>query len=116
MSILKFGSMNNMSEERATILGPDHIKRAIGDDKFFSLMPEFATLRKKVQAMHENLGAGCKPCQKRRIASSLTSDFVSILNTLSDDGLKRIKQYVGVNRLLVRAIDKASGRAVLREI
>jgi hypothetical protein len=103
-------------KSRATILGPDHIKRAIGDDNFFTLMPEFSTIRKKIQAMHENVGTGCEPCRKRRVSGSVTSDFVSILNTLSDDGLQRLKRYVGAGRLLVRAVDKSSGRMVLREI
>lgn len=106
-----------MAEQvRPTILSPNHIQRAIGDDRFYLMLPEFLTIKKKLQAMHTNVGAGCKPCQKRRAASSLSSDFVSIMNRLSDDGLRRIKKYLGVPRLIVRAVDRSTGRIVGKEV
>ena len=105
-----------MSIERPTILSPSHISRAIGDSNFFTLMPEFAAIKRKIDAMHADLGAGCKPCKKRRIATSLSSDFLSIMNSLSDDGLRRLKKYLGVPRLLVRAADRSSGKIVMKEV
>lgn len=106
-----------MPAERPTILSQQHISRAINDPNFYTLMPEFAAVRKKMEAMHASEpDGGCDPCRKRRITGSLTSDFISIMNRLSDDGLQRIKKYVGVGRLLVRATNKQTGRMELREV
>jgi hypothetical protein len=102
-------------KSRPTILSPDHIRKAIVDERFYAMLPEFMTLKKKLQASHVDI-AGCKPCQKRRAAISLTSDFVSILNTLSSDGLQRIKKYVGADRLLVRATNRTTGKLEMREV
>lgn len=101
---------------KPVLLGQDHIKRAIGDDNFFTLMPEFASIRKKMEAMHVDFNKGCSPCKKRRVATSLTSDFVSVLSNLSDDGLKRVKQYLGVPRLLVRTVNRDTARVEMKEI
>lgn len=105
-----------MESNKPVIFGTDHIKRAIGDSNFFTLMPEFAPLKKKMEAMHINLNKGCSSCQKRRAATSLSSDFTSILTSLSDDGLTRIKQYLGVPKLLVRTVDKRSNKVEMKEV
>lgn len=102
--------------EKPTILSPSHITKAIGDPNFFNLMPEFQTIKRKIDAMHVDLNTGCSPCKKRRIATSLTSDFISILNNLSDNGLQRIKKYIGVNRLLIRAVNNQTGKMELKEV
>ena len=103
-------------KERPVILGPEHIKRAVADDNFYSMLPEFLTVRRKIEAMHVNLKKGCSSCAMRRIASTVNTDFVSILNSLTSDGMKRLKKYVGASRLLIRAVNKTTGRMELREV
>lgn len=105
-----------MSVEKPTILSPAHITRAIADNNFYTRMPEFQAIKKKMDAMHADLGAGCRPCKKRRITASLSTDFLSIMNGLPDSSLKRLKEYYGVPRLLVRAADKATGKVVMKEV
>ena len=100
---------------RPTILSTNHINRAIADDNFYTLMPEFLTIKKKLEATHIN-PSGCQPCQKRRAALSLSSDFVSILNTLPDDRLQVVKKYLGVPRLIIRAVNKQTGRVEGKEV
>lgn len=100
---------------RPTILSTDHINRAIADDNFYTLMPEFLTVKKKLEASHTP-AVGCQPCQKRRAAIALSSDFVSILNTLSDDRLQVLKRYIGVPRLIIRAVNKQTGRVEGKEV
>lgn len=100
---------------RPTILSTDHINRAIADSNFYAMMPEFLTIRKKIEASHLP-STGCQPCQKRRAAVALTSDFVSILNTLSDDRLQVLKKYLGVPRLIVRAVNRETGRVEGKEV
>lgn len=104
------------SGPRATILAVDHIKRAIGDDNFYTMLPEFLPVKRKIEAMHVDYSRGCNDCRKRRIATSLTSDFVSVLTNLSDDGLARVKKYLGVPRLMVRARNTQTGKLELKEI
>lgn len=103
-------------QEKPVILSVDHIKRAIGDPNFFNSMPEFSSIKKKMDAMHVDFNTGCSPCKKRRVATSLTSDFVSILTNMSDDGLARMKKYVGANRLLVRSVNKQTGKVEMKEV
>lgn len=102
--------------ERPVILGPEHIKRAVADDNFYSMLPEFLTIRRKLDAMHVNLKKGCSSCQMRRVAGTVNSDFVAILNRLTSDGMKRLKRYVGASRLLIRATNRTTGRMELREV
>lgn len=101
---------------RPVLLGQDHIRRALSDDRFFSMMPEFAQLRKKMEAAHADLHSGCAPCRRRRVAQSMSADFASVLNGLSPDGISRFKKYLGVGRLLMRAMDRSTGRVVLKEV
>ena len=101
---------------KTVVFGASTIQKAIGDPNFFSLMPEFLPIQKKINTMKVDLSTGCSPCKKRRIASSVNSDFVSILNTLSDDGFQRLKKWVGADRLLVHAMDRERNRPVLKEV
>lgn len=105
-----------MNEKGPMILSPSHITKAMSDSNFFTMMPEFSAVKKKIEAMHTNLGTGCTPCRRRRIATSLSSDFLSVLDGLSDESMKRMKKYFGVSRMLVRASDKRTGRVVMKEV
>ena len=98
------------------ILSASHVKQAVSDPNFYMSMPEFLPLKRKVEALHVDVSKGCGSCNKRRVSDTLTSDFVSILNTLSDDGFRRLKRYVGAERLLIRARDPARGKFVMREV
>lgn len=104
------------SSTAPVILGASHISRAIADNRFYSAVPEFLPVLKKMEALHADPGKGCGTCVKRRAATSLSSDFISVMNTLSPDGFSRLKRYLGIDRLLVRAMDRARGRTVLKEV
>lgn len=103
-----------MTTERPVILQASHIQRAMNDPSFYALLPEFLPLKRKIEALHVNVGTGCPSCRKRRVANTVNSDFVSILNSLSNDGFSRLKRYLGAGRLLVRARD--GERLVMREV
>lgn len=107
--------MAEMSE-RPVILQASHVKKAIADPRFYALMPEFLPLKRKVEALHIDLKKGCSSCSRRRVMDTTTGDFVSILNSLSQDGLLRLKKYVGAGRLLIRARDPKSNAFVMKEV
>lgn len=102
--------------DRPVMFGVDQVKRAIGDSNFFTLLPEFLPIKKKLEAMHMNFDAGCSSCVKRRAATSVTSDFMTILSGLSDDALGRVKSYLGVNRLLVRTVNRVTRKLETRTV
>ena len=106
----------NAADSRPTILSPQHVTRAIGDPNFFTLMPEFLPVRKKLDVMNAAPGPGCPSCARRRAAQALSSDFASILVSLSSDGMQRLKKYYGVSSLVVRALNPATGRVELKEV
>ncbi len=101
---------------RPVILESAHIQRAISDPNFFTRMPEFLPVKKKMEALHVDMGKGCSTCRRRRLANTVNSDFVSVLNSLTPDGYARLKKYIGAEKLLVRAMDRTLNRPVLREV
>lgn len=103
-------------DDRPVILQSSHVHKAINDANFYTLLPEFLPVKRKIEALHVNLTTGCSPCKKRRIADTMNSDFVSILNSLSADGYARLKKYIGAKRLLVRAMDKVHNKVVMKEV
>ena len=102
--------------DRPVILQASHIQKSMNDANFYALLPEFLPLKRKIEALHVNLGTGCSTCKKRRVADTVNSDFVSILNSLSDDGYARLKKYLGANRLLIRAVDRSTNKVMMREV
>jgi hypothetical protein len=105
-------------ENKPEILGPSHVKRAIGDPNFYAQMPEFLTIKRKLDAMHINLnsGKGCSSCKMRRAANTVYSDFASIVASLSPDSLARFKKYLGVNKLVINKVNPATNRVSLQEV
>lgn len=101
---------------RPVLLSPDHVTRAVHDPNFYSLLPEFLPVRRKIESMNVDLTKGCPSCRRGRIAKSVTSDFVAVLNQLSDDGFSRLKRYLGAGRLVVRAVNRQTGRVEQREV
>lgn len=101
---------------KPVLIGTDHINRALGDANFFTQLPEFLPVKKKMEAALAAPGPGCMACRRRRAMGSATSDFISVLSTLSDSGLARMKKYLGVERLLVRTVNRSSGKVELKEV
>ena len=101
--------------DRPTILQASHVQRAMADPNFYALLPEFLPVKRKIEALHVDFSTGCSPCKKRRVSDTVSSDFVSILNSLSDDGFARLKKYIGASRLLVRSMDRSRTKMVMRE-
>lgn len=89
-------------------LGPAEIAKATGDSSFFKQMPEFATLKIKMDTMRENSTRGCTPCRKRRIVASVNGDFMRLVNTLSADGKERLKKYYGADQIKYNTIDRVA--------
>ncbi len=96
-----------MTESRPVILSQGHVTNALADNRFFEVMPEFRPLQVKRDAMKADLATrrGCRGCKQARVQRSLFSDFTSIVSVLSPDGLRRLKSYLHVDKLMMNRLD-----------
>ena len=104
----------------AVILGGEHINRAVSNDEFFSLMPEFAPIKAQMSTMKFNPHArsGCSACNKRRMHASIDGNFASIAARLPNDRAKVLKKYLGIGddqKFYIRAIEPVTHNLELKE-
>lgn len=103
---------------RPTILSQGHVSRSLADPRFFELLPEFRALQVKLQTMKVDLQStrGCSGCKKARAASNLFNDFLAIATALSQDGVHRLKAYLGTPQLMVNRVDPVTRQVQLRTL
>lgn len=101
---------------RPIILGQSHVSRALGDARFFELLPEFRVLQAKLATMKIDLNSnrGCGGCKRARATANIFNDFLAITSTLSPDGLQRLKQYLGCQQFMVNQLNPQTGQVRLR--
>ena len=94
--------------------------RALSDPSFFVQLPEYSSLRAKMQTMHADLSSthsgGCGSCRKRRVVRTLFSDFMTVTNSLSPDGFTRLKGYFGAPALILNHVNQANGQMQIKTI
>lgn len=99
----------------ATLLSRAMIMAALGNQAFYRAVPEFASLQPKLKTMGINLnGGGCSGCKERRVQQNVFSDFLTILGALDAGALARLKQYFGIERMMVTLRDTATGGFVTK--
>jgi len=99
-----------MSDERQKViklLAEQEIKDSMADARFYEQMPEFLPLRRKMQAMHDDLVTphGCSNCAKNRVYRSLGGDYLKIVENLRDDAKERLRRYFGADELHATVLD-----------
>lgn len=104
------------AQSHPVILSQGHVSKAISDERFMALLPEFLGIKSRLQQLQldPNARRGCSSCKKARAASTVYNDFVAIAGSLSPDGIQRLKTYLGVNQLMVNDVDRVTGRVSLR--
>lgn len=107
-----------MNNDKPVIFGGTHFSKAIGDPEFFKKLPQFQTIKVKMDAMHADLknNKGCTPCQKRRIQANLEKDFAAIAASLDKESGKKFKEYFGVSKMVIHAVDPRTHSAYLKEM
>ena len=105
-------------DNRPTILSQVHVSKALADQRFYELIPEFRALQAKLAAakIDLNAGRGCSSCRKTRAVASFFSDFMSIASALSPDGVRRLKEYLGVQALMMNTMDRTTGQVQLKTL
>ena len=99
--------MSDNGQKVVKLLAEQEIKDSMADARFYEQMPEVLPLRKKMQAMHNDLitPRGCTSCAKNRAYRSLGNDYLTIVSSLSDDGKERLKRYFGADELHANTLD-----------
>lgn len=107
-----------MDETRPVMFGGAHFSKAVADTSFFEKFPQYLPIKQKMAAMHAELhnGKGCTPCKKRRLQANLERDFAAITASLDEDSGKRFKEYFGVKRMVMHAVNPETHAAYLKEI
>lgn len=92
------------------MIAEDEIKDSMADARFYEAMPEFLSLKRKMQTMHEDLLSphGCTNCQKNRVHRALGGDYLTIVQNLKDDGKVRLRRYFGADELVATVLDPAT--------
>ena len=102
------------------MLGGSHIIKSVGDPKFFSLMPEFASIKAQIETMHVDVNPkrGCSACAKRRLHANIDGNFAAIASSLSPDRAKVLKKYLGIDedqKFYIRAVNPSTRALILKE-
>jgi len=110
--------MGNTSKP-SVMLGGTHIERAVKDEKFFSLMPEFASIKSQIAAMHIDINSkkGCSSCNRRRLHANIDGNFAAIASRLPDERAGVLKRYLGIGddqKFFIRAVNPATRQLILR--
>ena len=107
-----------MDNVKPVLFGGTHFNKAISDDEFFKKLPQFLPIKAKIATMHADLKTkkGCSSCQKRRIQANIERDFAVIATSLDPESGKIFKDYFGVQRMLMHAVNPATHAAYLKEL
>jgi len=99
--------MSDEKQKVVKLLAEQEIKDSMADARFYEQMPEFLPLRKKMQAMHDDLITphGCSNCAKNRVYRSLGGDYLRIVETLGEDAKGRLRRYFGADELRATVLD-----------
>lgn len=99
--------MSEATQKVVKLLAEQEIKDSMADARFYEQMPEFLPLRKKMQAMHNDLITphGCTSCAKNRAYRSLSGDYLTIVANLRPDAAERMKRYFGADELHANVLD-----------
>lgn len=109
-----------MSIKPGVMLGGEHITRAVSDENFFRLMPEFASIRAQIATMHIDINSkkGCNACNKRRLHTNIDGNFAAIASTLPAERAKELKKYLGISEdqpFFIRAVNPANRQLILKQ-
>ena len=102
--------MSDEKQKVVKLLAEQEIKDSMADARFYEQMPEFLPLRRKMQAMHDDLITphGCSNCAKNRVYRSLGGDYLRIVENRQDDAKERLRRYFGADELRATVLDPAT--------
>ena len=104
-----------MSNVQPIVISPALVSRSLSNPDFFNQVPEFRQLKPKVAAMRVNLSAkGCAGCKQTRVENNLFRDFTVVVQALSSDGVRRLKQYFNAGKLMLNTRNAQTNRIEIK--
>ena len=108
-----------MSNKPGVVLGGSHVSKAVADENFYRLMPEFASIRAQIATMHidPNPKKGCGPCNRRRLHANIDGNFAAIAASLPDERAKVLKKYLGIDddqSFFIHAVNPATKNVYIK--
>ena len=104
--------------DQPMIISQGMVSRSLSDAGFFQQVPEFTPFKTKLKAMHVDVNTakpgGCGGCKQRRVEQNLYCEYTMLAQTLSPDGLARLKRYFGTQRFMVNNVEPGTNRVQLR--
>lgn len=109
-----------MNGKPGVMLGGKHISKAVSDDNFFRLMPEFSSIRAQIATMHIDMKSkkGCNSCNNRRLHANIDGNFAAIASRLPEERAKVLKKYLGIGEgrtFYIRAVNPATRQLILKQ-
>ena len=98
-----------MAEIHTMQLGPSEATKALNDESFLKVFPEFRSIKAKQKAFQSGVHTGCATCRKKTIAANVTGDFLGVLSVLPEDRIKELKGYFKTDRLMYTRYDARKG-------
>ena len=99
-----------MSDAKPVLLSRQLVVRALADQQFYKQLPEFSSLQPKLRTMgvisHKG---GCRGCRERRVQQNLFGDFLIVTKGLDQNGIERLKRYLGAERLMYSSRSTTTG-------
>lgn len=82
------------------ILSETMVLRALNDVKFLARVPELTGLQNRAKVVMAK-PSGCRHCGHTKQSTSILRDFIFAMMALSEEPRGRIKQYFGVESLML---------------
>lgn len=107
-----------MANDRPVLFGGEHIKKALNDSAFYDKLPQFRQIKAKMAAMQASLKnqKGCSSCQQRRTQLNVEREFAAIASSLDAESGKAFREYFGVPRMVIHAVNPVTHAAYLKDI
>ena len=92
-------------ERKTHVISEATVAQCMRDPAFFTKLPEYTSLRIKAKVTRTAPAGGCTACTQRRMDASLLKDFNTVTGVLSADAVRRLKEYLGADTLMLRRAD-----------
>ena len=96
------------------ILSQSMVNRALGDPKFFGVVPEFNSLKNRQKVRKPVKGKGCGGCKQKTVHQNMFKEFVAATLSLNPNAAGRLKKYLGVDQLMINTQDTKTYKVDVR--
>ena len=91
--------------------------RCLRDESFFSILPEFSSLKMELaaSAAAQRTG-GCSSCAQKKKFHNIGIKFMYIVQSLPPTSLAKFKHFIGAEKLMYQGLNKSTNKFEVRII